>query len=135
MVQFADEDALPGFGFGEPRDIDKGRYHAFDLVIGVLVGIGFDQVNSRIPVADLPFPRFSAGKHRFDIILQCRQIEAAGEIGDRPTTIGGQDVENLAHGRREAADRQIAVEKHGGHLRALEQIMQIAVGEIERVDF
>ena len=61
------------------------------------------------------------------------QQEFAGKIGDRPTAVGGTDVEDFLHRRRKAANHQLRVEKHGCDLGALEQVLQIVVGVIERL--
>jgi hypothetical protein len=58
-----------------------------------------------------------------DILGKLGVIELVGDVGQRPAAVAGDEIEDAGHGRREAADDEIAVEKDGGDLRALIEVL------------
>ena len=78
-----------------------------------------------------PRPRGSAdvaGKHRPGVGEQARVVDAAGQIGERPADIRGDDAEHRPRGWREESDLEIAVEEQHRDLRAVHRVPQVVGG-------
>ncbi|MNO00128.1 hypothetical protein D3C81_2199410 [compost metagenome] len=60
---------------------------------------------------DTAFYRLIMGIDLGDIVGEGGQVETAGQIGDGAAAVAGQDVEDIAHGWREAADDQVAIQE------------------------
>jgi hypothetical protein len=55
-----------------------------------------------------------------------------GEVSERPAEVAGQQVVQLAGRRREAVDDPGLVQKDGGDARALEQVLEVVLGLLQR---
>ena len=84
--------------------------------------------------AHLPLDRSLLVEHAADLARQVDIHELMAMSSDRPAAVGGNEIEDRRHRRREAADDEVPVEEHRRDLRALEQVAQVRVAAIELVD-
>ena len=116
-------------------DIDKSQQHAIDFVITSLVGKDACKVMAvSARHAHSALGDFSTGADRPDIILQLGIIDAADNIGEGSSTITRNEIEQPRDCRREASHHEIAVEKNGGYLGTLKQVVEITIGAIQLVN-
>ena len=69
--------------------------------------------------------RREAGENRARVGQQIGVAERAGEVGERPADIGGDDAEQRFRRRREEADVEIAVEEQRRDAGAVQDVLQI----------
>ena len=52
-------------------------------------------------------------------------LEPARQVAKRPTDVGGDDIEQRLHRRREEADVVVRIEKEGRHISTVEDVLEV----------
>src|SRR6266700_5011374 len=135
MLKLSDEHALAHFGMDDIGNIDKCNHDALGHHGAVAVRRQTDQIVRRaIFRFHSTLECAPSAEHALDVLAKAFEVETARQIRDRTAAITGKDVENPCHSRRETTNRQRAVQEYGGYIRALEQVLQVAIGPIQRFD-
>ena len=119
--------------FGEVKaalggiDIDQHQHGAVGFAIRSHGREDAQRIPAAVRVADITrFP--IAALHRIQQQPpQVGQFHLRLKIGDRPSDIGGDQIQHRFHGARKAANAQIPPDHHQGYADALEKIGQVPV--------
>ncbi len=76
----------------------------------------------------LALDRHESIEHRARVTVQVRVVELAVEVAQRPPDVRGDQVEQLAYGRRVPADSEPGVEEQHGDIGTGQQARQVAAG-------
>ena len=108
-------------------DIDEHHHGAVDFAIRSHGGEDAQRIPAAVRVADIArFP--AAALHGIEQQPpQVGQFHLRLKIGDRPSDIGGDQIQHGFHGARKAANTQIPPHHHQGNADAFEKIGQIPV--------
>ena len=83
----------------------------------------------------IALPRGKSSEHFLYVTDKADIGKLRGKVGNRPADIAGNEPKHTSSRGCEIPDVQFRIEKNGGYLRAVEQILQIAVGVIEFGNF
>src|SRR5262249_5398403 len=135
MIELGHQNPLLLLGLRQAGHVAERQDGALDLAAAGPIGQrAHDVVRSAIAPVDAPLERLARAEDLLDILGKFGVIEMVGDVAEWPAAVAGNEIEDAGYGRREAADDEIAVEKDGGDLRALIQILQVGIGAIELID-
>ena len=112
-------------------DIEQGQDRAVDAVVGGLVGAHVHGIPAAGLVAHLALRRRHGLDHPDEHGLQVGNVDLELQVGDGPSDVAGDDVEDLFGARRKAPDAQVAPDDDEGHVDAVEQVGQVVVDKAQ----
>jgi len=117
------------------RYVDEGDDHAVDLVVDRAIGPQPHVVPAPGAAADFAPHRGEIAEHGTCVLDQVLVFEAVSEIGDRPALVDVGDAEQLGHPVGKPVDAQSRIEEQGADIGRRDQVLQIAVGARDRIEF
>ena len=105
--------------------VGEGDNHPVDLSVLGAVGQNAADVPRAVVGLDLAVRRHMAGKNRPGIGEQVVVVDAAGQVGERPADVGGDDAEQRLGRRREEADVEVAVQEQRRDAGAVQDVLQV----------
>ena len=113
-------------------DIDEGHHRAVHRAVRGAVGQQPHQVlRAAVAHRHAALEGLLLLQHAGDVLAEVHLVQSVGEIGQRPATVAGLQVDDGADGRREAADQHVPVEEHRGDPGALEQVAQVGIRPVQ----
>src|SRR5262249_17368364 len=135
MIELSHQNALLLLGLREAGHVAERQDGALDLAApGPVRQRTHDVMRRAAAPADSPLQWLPRAERLLDVLRKRGIVEIVRNIGQRPAAVAGNETEDAGHGRRKAADNEIAVEKDGGDLRALIEVLQVGIGVIELID-
>src|SRR5262245_8223889 len=135
MIELGNQNALLLLGLRQAGHVAERQDGALDLAAAGPVGQrAHDVMRRAVAPVDSPLQWLARAEYLLDVLRKRGIVEIVGDIGQRPATVAGNEIEDAGHGWREAAKDQLAVEKDGGDLRAFIQVLEVGIGAIEFVD-
>ena len=105
--------------------VGEGDNHPRNLGVLGAVGQNATGVPRSVVGLDLAVRRHMAGKNRPGVREQASVVDAAGQVGERPADVGGDDAEQRLGRRREEADVEVAVQEQRRDAGAVQDVLQV----------